>query len=77
LTQASDYFIARSPEMGSRNLIHAAVSEDDLNGKYLANCRVEKASDFSLSEEGLEVQKRLWVRVHFLRLPTTSNIMDV
>jgi hypothetical protein len=77
LTQASDYFIARSPEMGSRTLIHAAVSEDDLNGKYLANCRVERASEFSLSEEGLEVQKRLWVRVHLLRLPTTLNIMDV
>ncbi|KAJ6561503.1 short-chain dehydrogenase [Mycena vulgaris] len=62
LTRIADCFIARTPEMGSRTLIHGAVNSEGeaQNGKYLANCQVEKESDFSLSEAGIVVQKRLW-----------------
>ncbi|KAJ7203656.1 short-chain dehydrogenase [Mycena pura] len=54
--------IARTAEMGSRTIIHAAVgkNEDVQHGKYLANCRVEEESAYSLSAEGLSVQVRLW-----------------
>ncbi|KAJ6555088.1 hypothetical protein DFH09DRAFT_924004 [Mycena vulgaris] len=55
-------FIARTPEMGSRTIIHAAVNHEGRvqHGKYLANCQVEKESDYSLSKDGMEVQHRLW-----------------
>ncbi|KAJ7171088.1 hypothetical protein C8R46DRAFT_1349191 [Mycena filopes] len=55
-------FISRTPEMGSRTIIHAAVGDDDSveHGKYLANCRVEMESGYSLSEEGMMLQKCLW-----------------
>ncbi|KAJ7143694.1 short-chain dehydrogenase [Mycena epipterygia] len=55
-------FIARTPEMGSRTIIHAAVNCEGQaqNGKYLANCRVERESEYSLSVDGMAVQKRVW-----------------
>ncbi|KAJ7490134.1 hypothetical protein B0H11DRAFT_2009606 [Mycena galericulata] len=55
-------FIARTVEMGSRTIIHAAagVEGPSQHGKYLANCRIESESNFCLSEEGATVQKRLW-----------------
>ena len=53
-------FIARTAEMGSRTIIHAAVGKNDevKQGKYLANCKVEKESAYSLSAEGLSVVRR-------------------
>lgn len=54
-------FICRTPEMGSRTIIHAAISDQIQHGKYLSNCRVEKESEYSLSEEGMALQSRLWV----------------
>ncbi|KAJ6560448.1 hypothetical protein B0H19DRAFT_1147747 [Mycena capillaripes] len=62
IKRASMSFIARTPEMGSRTIIHAAVGikGEYPHGQYLANCQVERESDFCLSEEGRAVQKRLW-----------------
>ncbi|KAJ7694875.1 hypothetical protein B0H17DRAFT_1131807 [Mycena rosella] len=55
-------FITRTPEMGSRAIIHAAVNTEIQvqHGKYLANCRIEKESDYALGAEGMSVQGRLW-----------------
>ena len=62
--------LARPTEMGSRCLIHAALGDTTgkVHGKYLNNCRVEEESDYALSEEGMNVQERIWVR--------TSNCCD-
>ncbi|KAJ7824461.1 hypothetical protein B0H14DRAFT_1301664 [Mycena olivaceomarginata] len=55
-------FIARTPEMGSRMLIHAATRQESraLHGKYLTSCRVERESAYSLTGEGFAIQRRLW-----------------
>ncbi|KAJ6551758.1 hypothetical protein B0H19DRAFT_1031184 [Mycena capillaripes] len=55
-------FISRTLEMGSRTIVHAAVSDDDQvqHGRYLANCRAEKESEFSLGQDGMIAQSRLW-----------------
>ncbi|EIW83043.1 short-chain dehydrogenase [Coniophora puteana RWD-64-598 SS2] len=54
--------LARSTEMGSRTLVHAAVApgEKERHGHYVSACNVAEESDFVLSEEGQEVQRRLW-----------------
>lgn len=66
-----DSSVARTPEMGSRALVHAALSgtKEEVHGKYLNVCRVEEESDFVLSLEGKRAQDRLWVSLHLLRSP--------
>ncbi|KAG2118320.1 short-chain dehydrogenase [Suillus clintonianus] len=54
--------LARTTEMGSRTLVHAAIepSERERHGRYLSSCKVTEESDYALSAEGREVSKRLW-----------------
>ena len=54
---------ARSTEVGSRTLVHAALwgTKEQVNGKYLNKCQVEEVSDYVLSSDGAMVQKKLWV----------------
>ncbi|KAG1827359.1 uncharacterized protein BJ212DRAFT_1311752 [Suillus subaureus] len=54
--------VARTTEMGSRTLIHAAIEpgERERHGHYLSSCEVTEVSDYTLSAEGREVSKRLW-----------------
>ncbi|KIK33978.1 hypothetical protein CY34DRAFT_98729 [Suillus luteus UH-Slu-Lm8-n1] len=53
---------ARTTEMGSRTIVHAAIvpGERERHGQYLSSCEVAEASDYTLSAEGREVSKRLW-----------------
>lgn len=34
---------------------------EEVHGRYLANCEVNEESDFSLSEEGRQAEKKIWV----------------
>ncbi|EAU81704.1 retinol dehydrogenase 12 [Coprinopsis cinerea okayama7 len=54
--------IARTGEEGARQLVWAAVSEDkgDLRGAYVSAMAVQEPSDWSLSEEGLTAEDKLW-----------------
>ncbi|KAG1751378.1 short-chain dehydrogenase [Suillus paluster] len=54
--------LARTTEMGSRTLVHAAIEpgERERHGHYLSSCEVAEESDYALSVEGKEVSKRLW-----------------
>ncbi|KAG2135458.1 short-chain dehydrogenase [Suillus clintonianus] len=54
--------LARTTEMGSRTLVHAAIEpgERERHGHYLSSCEVTEESDYTLSAEGREVSKRLW-----------------
>jgi NAD(P)-dependent dehydrogenase (short-subunit alcohol dehydrogenase family) len=54
--------VARTTEMGSRTLVHAAImpGERERHGQYLSCCEVAEVSDYTLSAEGREVSKRLW-----------------
>ena len=57
------WVFARSTEVGSRTLVHAALwgTKDDVNGRFLSECQVMEESDYSISKEGKEVEARLWV----------------
>ncbi|KAJ6580899.1 short-chain dehydrogenase [Mycena capillaripes] len=63
-----DYLMERAlaftAEVGSRRLVWAALAHpeqpDKLRGEYTATCRVQEASDFVLSSEGVKAQDRLW-----------------
>jgi retinol dehydrogenase 12 len=54
---------ARSTEVGSRTLVHAASAGPQSHGKYLSNCEVALVGNFVRTEEGKEVQKCVWVEV--------------
>jgi hypothetical protein len=54
---------ARTSEMGSRNLVYAALATNaqDLHGRYMSSCEVVEECDFLLSAEGRAFSERLWV----------------
>lgn len=53
---------ARTSEMGSRNLVYAALATNaqDLHGRYMSSCEVVEECDFLLSAEGQAFSERLW-----------------
>jgi hypothetical protein len=55
---------SRSAEVGARTLVHAALwgTKEEVNGKFFNNSHVAEESDFSISEEGRELEARVWVR---------------
>ena len=54
--------VARTAEMGSRTLVHAAVGKGGENwkGEYLSDCAVDEYSPFVASDEGKATAKRVW-----------------
>jgi hypothetical protein len=52
--------LARTSEAGSRTLVHAGSSGEESHGKYLCDCKVTEPSTFVRSQEGSEVQERVW-----------------
>ncbi|KAJ7212260.1 hypothetical protein GGX14DRAFT_622764 [Mycena pura] len=63
-----DYFMERSlalpTEVGSRQLVWAAVGQEDapekLRGEYISLQCVDEVSDYVLGPEGMGVQDRIW-----------------
>ncbi|KAG2154436.1 uncharacterized protein EDB93DRAFT_1267952 [Suillus bovinus] len=53
---------ARTSEMGSRNLVYAALATNaqDLHGKYMSSCEIVEECDYLLSAEGKAFSERLW-----------------
>jgi hypothetical protein len=52
--------IARSTEVGSRTLVHAATAGGETHGQYLSDCSITLPSPLVLSAEGHVLQKRVW-----------------
>ncbi|KAJ7162782.1 hypothetical protein C8R43DRAFT_991334 [Mycena crocata] len=56
--------LALPTEVGSRQLVWAAVAQQDhpetLRGAFISRCRVLESSDFVISAEGGRVQDRIW-----------------
>ncbi|KAJ7123782.1 hypothetical protein C8R43DRAFT_1031634 [Mycena crocata] len=79
MTNVMDHFIARTPEMGSRTVVHAAVDADgpQQDGKYLAHCRLENESEFARSEEGVQFQERLWEETVGLLCKIDTSVEDI
>ena len=60
-------FLAWSTERGSRQLIFAALGNQDkpdvMKGAYISSSEIVEPSDYVISDEGVKVQKQLWVRL--------------
>ncbi|KAF2448888.1 NAD(P)-binding protein [Karstenula rhodostoma CBS 690.94] len=54
---------ARSTEVGSRTLVHAASAGRESFGEYLSNCQVALVGNFVRTSEGKEVQEMVWREV--------------
>lgn len=54
------FFLARSTELGSRNLVHAASLGPESHGQYVSDCVVELPSEYVRSQEGWRDQQRVW-----------------
>ena len=51
---------ARSTEVGSRTLVHAASAGPETHGQYLSECRVQPTASITNGPGGQELQKRVW-----------------
>jgi NAD(P)-dependent dehydrogenase (short-subunit alcohol dehydrogenase family) len=56
-------FLARTAEVGSRTLVHAASAGPGSHGQYLSDCRIEDPPAFVLRKEGVETQERVWMEL--------------
>ncbi|KAI9750398.1 MAG: hypothetical protein M1815_001839 [Lichina confinis] len=52
--------LARTTEVGSRTLVHAAGSGQESQGEYLSDSTVKRPAPLVLGSEGAETQKRVW-----------------
>ncbi len=58
------WFIGRTAEVGSRNLVHAATTAGaESHGQYLGECQVKSTSNFQQSSGGRKVQHDFWVEL--------------
>ncbi|KAJ7483188.1 hypothetical protein FB451DRAFT_1129081 [Mycena latifolia] len=59
-----EWFLAFTPERGSRQLVWAALAHQDhpeqLRGAYIFASHVEEVADFVLSPEGAKAQDHIW-----------------
>jgi NAD(P)-dependent dehydrogenase (short-subunit alcohol dehydrogenase family) len=50
----------RTPEQGSRTLVHAITAGRETHGCYLSECKVKKQSAFVRSDRGRQIARRVW-----------------
>ncbi|KAK6849885.1 short-chain dehydrogenase [Apiospora arundinis] len=55
--------LARTAEMGSRNLVAAATAPEDTHGKYISDCKVWEPSRYVRSPEGADAQRRVFAEL--------------
>jgi NAD(P)-dependent dehydrogenase (short-subunit alcohol dehydrogenase family) len=72
------FFLARSTELGSRNLVHAASLGPESHGQYVSDCVVAQPSEYVLSSEGWKDQNRVWdelaMKLESIQKGVTSNL---
>ncbi|KAL8834892.1 MAG: hypothetical protein Q9176_007257 [Flavoplaca citrina] len=54
------FFLARTTEVGSRNLVYATTAGEETHGLYISSCRVDSVAPLVTSDIGIETQKRVW-----------------
>ena len=54
------FIFGRTPEQGSRTLVHAITAGRDTHQCYLSECKVKRQSAFVRSERGEEIARRVW-----------------
>ncbi|RFU77323.1 short-chain dehydrogenase [Trichoderma arundinaceum] len=54
--------LGRTPEMGSRTLIHGIAAGEESHGKYLTSCEIQEdhIPDWMNNEAGIAIQKQVW-----------------
>lgn len=69
--------LARSTEVGSRTLVHAASSGAESHGMYMDDCGIGAPAPFVTSEEGKVAQGRVWdeleKKLEAIKTGVTSN----
>ncbi|KAF3043299.1 hypothetical protein E8E11_006681 [Didymella keratinophila] len=72
------FFLARSTELGSRNLVHAASLGPESHGQYVSDCVVDQPSEYVRSQEGWKDQQRVWdelaAKLEGIQKGVTSNL---
>lgn len=72
------FFLARTTEEGSRTIVSAAVAPEDTHGRFLRDCRITEPSAWVRSEEGREVQVKVYMELleilEGIELGVTANI---
>ncbi|KAH8902365.1 NAD(P)-binding protein [Coniochaeta sp. PMI_546] len=63
--RALNLLLGRTPEMGSRTLLHVAVAGPESHGKYCADCGVKEqyVPEWVYNDTGKDIQERLWKEV--------------
>ncbi|KAF2261912.1 short-chain dehydrogenase/reductase-like protein [Lojkania enalia] len=54
------FLLARSTEVGSRTLVHAASQGAETHGQYMSDCRIDMVATLVQSKEGYDLQNRVW-----------------
>ncbi|KAL8753051.1 MAG: hypothetical protein Q9199_005317 [Rusavskia elegans] len=62
--RAMKFFLARTAEVGSRNLLYATAAGRETRGEYVSSCRVDSVAPLVTSKVGVETQKRLWAELN-------------
>jgi NAD(P)-dependent dehydrogenase (short-subunit alcohol dehydrogenase family) len=72
------FFLARSTELGSPNLVHAASFGPESHGQHVSDCVVEQPSQYVLSQEGWKDRQRVWdelsAKLEGIQKGMTSNL---
>ena len=81
------FFLARTSEEGARQIVWAAlVGETDggnadlrqrAHGAYVSDCSIAEESDWVLSKDGQECERRVWVSGFHLRYPRAVANADI
>ncbi|KAH8666890.1 hypothetical protein BX600DRAFT_497613 [Xylariales sp. PMI_506] len=72
---------ARTPEEGSRTILHAIAAESDSHGKLLSGCKVKEhwVPQWVTNEDGQRMQKKIWAELRVMLeeiQPGCTNFTD-
>ncbi|KAK4690249.1 hypothetical protein P7C71_g6495, partial [Lecanoromycetidae sp. Uapishka_2] len=57
------FFLARSTEVGARTTVNAAEGGMETHGQYMNDCQPGQRAPLLISEEGQQVQKKVWAEL--------------
>lgn len=79
--RAMETFLAWSTERGSRQLIFAALGNQDkpdvMKGAYISSSEIVEPSDYVVSNEGVKVQKQLWHETLTVLSKVSPNVQGI
>ncbi|KAK8064130.1 short-chain dehydrogenase [Apiospora saccharicola] len=63
VVNAASAMLGRSPEVGSKTLVHGGSSGAETHGQYLSDCAVASPAPTVTSPEGNVLQRRVWAEL--------------